>query len=91
MNQDNQSTIKLSKNGKSSSGKGIHHVNIQYFFITNLIARKEVAIEYCPTKQMVADYFTKPLQGELFYTGVCWMTSPVILAPRGNPIKFPRK
>jgi hypothetical protein len=26
-----------------------------------------VAIQYCPTKEMVADYFTKPLQGELFY------------------------
>jgi hypothetical protein len=67
LNQDNQSTIKLSENGKSSSGKGTRHINIRYFFITDRIARKEVAIQYCPTKQMVADYFTKPLQGELFY------------------------
>jgi hypothetical protein len=36
-------------------------------FITDHIARKEVAIQYCPTKEMVADYFTKPLQGELFF------------------------
>ncbi len=36
-------------------------------FITDRIARKEVAIQYCPTKEMVADYFTKPLQGALFY------------------------
>ncbi len=27
-----------------------------------------MAIQYCPTKRMVADYFTKPLQGALFYT-----------------------
>jgi hypothetical protein len=67
LNQDNQSTIKLSENGKSSSGKGTRHINIRYFFITDRIARKEVAIQYCPTKEMVADYFTKPLQGELFY------------------------
>ena len=67
LNQDNQSTIKLSENGKASSGKGTRHINIRYFFITNRIARKEVAIQYCPTKQMVADYFTKPLQGALFY------------------------
>ena len=67
LNQDNQSTIRLSENGKSSSGKGTRHINIRYFFITDRIARKEVAIQYCPTKEMVADYFTKPLQGELFY------------------------
>jgi hypothetical protein len=29
------------------------------------VAKKEVSIIYCPT--MVADYFTKPLQGALFY------------------------
>jgi hypothetical protein len=67
LNQDNQSTIKLSDNGKASSGKGTRHINIRYFFITDRIARKEVAIQYCPTKEMVADYFTKPLQGILFY------------------------
>jgi hypothetical protein len=67
LNQDNQSTIKLSENGKASSRKGTRHINIWYFFITDRIAGKEVAIQYCPTKQMVADYFMKPLQGELFY------------------------
>jgi hypothetical protein len=36
-------------------------------FITDGIAKKEAAIQYCSTKQMVADYFTKPLQGALFY------------------------
>ena len=65
--QDNQSTMKLEQNGKASSGKCTGHINIRYFFITDRIARKEVAIQYCPTKEMVADYFTKPLQGELFY------------------------
>ncbi len=27
---------------------------------------KEVAIEWCPTKKMVADFMTKPLQGSHF-------------------------
>jgi hypothetical protein len=68
VNQDNQGTIRLADNGKASSGRGTRHINdIRYFFITDRIARKEVAIQYCPTKQMVADYFTKPLQGVLFY------------------------
>jgi hypothetical protein len=68
VNQDNQSTIRLANNGKASSGRGMRHINIRYFFITDRIARKEVAIQYCPTKQMVADYFTEPLQqSALFY------------------------
>jgi hypothetical protein len=46
-----------------SYGKGTRHINIRYFFITDRIARKEIAIQYCPTKEMVPDYFTKPLQG----------------------------
>ncbi len=27
---------------------------------------KEIEIEWCPTKEMVADYKTKPLQGKYF-------------------------
>jgi hypothetical protein len=67
INQDNQSTIKLTDNGKASSGRGTRHINIRYFFITDRIACKEVAVQYCPAKEMVADYFTKPLPGVLFY------------------------
>ena len=67
MYEDNQSTMRLSQNGKLFSGQRTRHINIRYFFITDRIARNEVAIQYCPTKKMVADYFTKPLQGALFY------------------------
>jgi hypothetical protein len=66
MAQDNQSTIWLADNGKASSSRGTCHINIRYFFITDRIACKEIAVQYCPTKEMMADYFTKPLQGELF-------------------------
>jgi hypothetical protein len=67
LNQDSQSTIKLADNGKASSGRGTRHINIRYLFITDWITRKEIAVQYCPTKEMIADYFTKPLQVELFY------------------------
>ena len=66
MYQDNQSTMKLARNGRASSGKRTRHINIRYFFITDRIKAREVTIEYCPTKSMVADFFTKPLQGSLF-------------------------
>jgi len=64
--QDNQSAMLLEKNGRGSSSKRTRHVNIRYFFVTDRIASKEVRVEYCPTGDMIADFFTKPLQGTLF-------------------------
>jgi hypothetical protein len=64
--QDNESTIKLSENGKASSGKRTRHFDIKMFYVTDLINRDEVDIEYCPTEDMVADYMTKPLLGSQF-------------------------
>ena len=64
--QDNQSAILLEKNGKASSGKRTRHINIRYFFVKDRIDGKEVSVTYCPTGEMVADLFTKPLHGSLF-------------------------
>ena len=64
--QDNQSSMKLENNGRHSSGKRTRHINIRYFFVTNKIGAKEVRIEYCPNELMIADFYTKPLQGALF-------------------------
>ena len=66
VHQDNQSTILLSENGKASSGKRTRHINIRYFFIKDRVDSGEVKIKYCPTNEMVADFFTKPLQGSQF-------------------------
>jgi hypothetical protein len=64
--QDNQSTMLLAENGKASSSRRTRHINIRYFFVKDKIASGEVTVKYCPTGEMVADYFTKPLQGALF-------------------------
>ena len=32
----------------------------------DIVDKKEVRILYCPTEKMLADFFTKPIQGELF-------------------------
>ena len=42
------------------------HINVRYFFITDRISKGEVRVEWCPTKDMVADFMTKPLQGSAF-------------------------
>jgi Reverse transcriptase (RNA-dependent DNA polymerase) len=65
--RDNVSSMKLEENGKSSSGKRTRHFDIKYFYITDLIKRNEVTIEYCPTEIMIADYMTKPLVGARFH------------------------
>lgn len=64
--QDNQSAMLLEKNGKRSSGKKTRHIEIQYYFVTDNIKRNNMSVMYCPTAEMIADFFTKPLQGSLF-------------------------
>jgi hypothetical protein len=64
--QDNKSAILLGNNGTASSSKRTRHINIRYYFVTNRIADGEISVTYCPTKEMIADFFTKPLQGTAF-------------------------
>ena len=42
------------------------HINIRFFFIKDVIKRECITIEHCPTIDMIADFFTKPLQGSGF-------------------------
>ena len=58
--------IKLARNGRCSSSKQTRHIEVQYYFITDHIDRDRVRVSYCPTGDMLADYFSKPLQGSLF-------------------------
>lgn len=64
--QDNQSAIRMEINGRRSVGPQSRHINIRYFGVKDSAKRESIDIEYCPTFQMVTDFFTKPLQGELF-------------------------
>jgi hypothetical protein len=66
LEQDNESAIKLEKNGRSSCGPKSRHINIRYFFIKDRIKTEGITIRHCPTLKMLADFFTKPLQGTLF-------------------------
>jgi len=66
--RDNTSSMKLEEGGRQSCGKRTRHFDIKYFYITDLIKRKEVKIQYCPTNAMIADYMTKPLTGTKFHT-----------------------
>ncbi len=64
--QDNMSAIRLEKNGRASAGQKSRHINIRYFWIMDRLESEGITVEHCPTLQMLADFFTKPLQGSLF-------------------------
>ena len=66
LHQDNESAIKLLKNGVVSATKKSRHVDIRYFWTTDRIRDLEMEVVYCPTEKMLGDFFTKPLQGKLF-------------------------
>jgi hypothetical protein len=65
--QDNMSAMLLEKNGRASASKRSRHMNIRYFFIADRAKNGELRIEYCPTAEMIGDFFTKPLQGAQFH------------------------
>lgn len=64
--QDNQSAIRLEKNGRRSAGIKSRHINIRIFWVKDCADREDIHIINCPTYRMLADFLTKPLQGKLF-------------------------
>ena len=64
--QDNQSAIRMERNGRNSCTGNSRHIHIRYFFVKDRQDKGEIDIKYCPTENMLADFFTKPLQGTLF-------------------------
>lgn len=53
---DNQSAIKLVKNGESRNRA--KHIDVKYHFVTNLVKKRIVEIQYYPTDEMM----TKPME-----------------------------
>ena len=65
--QDNTSAIRMLKNGNASCDNKSRHIHICYFFTKDVLDREGMEIEYCSTEEMIADFYTKPLQGKHFY------------------------
>jgi hypothetical protein len=63
--QDNQGTMAAIKKGNPPSDRS-RHINIRYFWISDLIKSDEVTVNYVPTDFMISDILTKPLQGDKF-------------------------
>ena len=64
--QDNESTVCMEVNGRNSCTGNSRHVNIRFFFVYYRVKSGDIKVVYCPADKMVADFFTKPLQGSIF-------------------------
>jgi hypothetical protein len=60
------SAMLLETNGKESSSKRTKHINVRYFFIKDRVGAGEITIKHYPTNDMLADHFTKAVQGSQF-------------------------
>ncbi|KAI2513062.1 Reverse transcriptase (RNA-dependent DNA polymerase) [Fragilaria crotonensis] len=56
LQQDNESAIKLEKNGRMSAGQKSRHIDIRYFWIKDRVQSNGVTIQHCPTLEMLADF-----------------------------------
>ena len=65
--QDNTSAILMETNGRSCLGKRNRAIDVRYFVIKDVVDRGKVQIQHCPTQDMRADFFTKPLQGKKIF------------------------
>ena len=59
--QDNQSIIRMERNGRNSCTGNACHIDIWYFFVKDLVQSGEIDIKYNPNESMMANFFTKPL------------------------------
>ena len=56
----------MAKEGRRTRGKRTQCIEIRYFYITEKIKDSLIVISYCPTKKLVSNYLSKPIQGSLF-------------------------
>ena len=57
--KDKKSMILLSESSRMSNSKRTKHLNVRYFFVIGRIKKGEIRVANCPTKNILADLFTK--------------------------------
>ena len=63
--QDNESTMSLIHHGRARS-ETTRHIDIKYYYAKDYVDRGQLTVLHKSTGEMIADFFTKPLQGEHF-------------------------
>ena len=65
---DNQAAIAFTKDSKYHSRT--KHIDTKYNYIRDIIAKREVAVQYISTHKMVADPLTKPIPRDIYVSHV---------------------
>lgn len=65
--QDNEGAERFAKNGRISCTSNSRHISIKHFWVTDRVKQGKIEVKHCPTEKMLADFFTKALQGKLFF------------------------
>lgn len=64
--EDNMATMKILKNRRKSCGKQSRHIEIRHYFVKDFMDKNKIILKHYPAALILADFFTKPLQGALF-------------------------
>lgn len=62
--QHNNSAILLQNKGFDAAAKRMRHMDIRFFFVHDCIERGLIKVSHLGTKEIQADYFSKPLKGK---------------------------
>ena len=65
--QDNEGAERMAKNGKLSCSSKSRHIAIKLFWITDRVKQGKLDVRHCSTDIMLANFFTKTLQGKKFH------------------------
>jgi hypothetical protein len=65
LEQDNQSCIALLNKGRSTA-ETTRFIEIRKYWISDYIRIGAIDIAYVSTEDMTSDFFTKPVQGDVF-------------------------
>jgi hypothetical protein len=64
--QDNKCAMLLETNGRALSSKHTRHIEIQYYYVADRVAKGDLRVVWCPMDKIIVDFLTKPLQGKAF-------------------------
>ena len=57
----------MEMNGRNSCTGNSRHIDVRYLWIKDRVDNDEIIIKHCPRHLILADYFTKPLQENIFH------------------------
>ena len=64
--QDNEISFVMENTGKYSRRNCTKHINIRYYFVTDIIEKYELSLEWCTKAYMIGYFMTKSAQGAAF-------------------------